>query len=233
MFTGIIQGKYPVVKIIDKPGLRTIAVMLPPEFSEGMSTGASVAIDGVCLTVTQIDGSHVWFDVMEETFRKSTIGLLKESDSVNVERSAKLGDEVGGHVMSGHISTTAEIVEIHESENNKAMTFSVDPQWTAFIFSKGFIGLDGASLTVVDANIAQGTFRVWFIPETLRLTCFGEKKKGDRVNVEIDAMTQTIVETVKSVLGSQNTYEKDCCGAGSVSQSAGGKNACGGACNCA
>jgi riboflavin synthase len=137
---------------------------------------------------------------MEETLRKTTIGTLKEDDNVNIERSARMGDEIGGHVMSGHVSTMAEIVHVEETENNKAITFKVDPEWMRFIFSKGFISLDGASLTVVDADKTNGTFQVWFIPETLRLTRFGEKGIGDFVNVEIDPQTQVIVETVESIL---------------------------------
>lgn len=198
MFTGIIKGKFPVAFIEDKPGLRSFDVVLSPELVEGEKLGASISVDGVCLTVTKIDGTRVRFDVMEETLCKTTLGDLKEGDFVNIERSAKMGDEIGGHIMSGHISTIAEIIDVHESENNKAMTFKIDPIWMKYIFSKGFIGLDGASLTVVDAKKEDGTFQVWFIPETLRLTRFGEKKVGDRVNVEIDAMTQTVVETAEN-----------------------------------
>ena len=150
--------------------------------------------------VVEIDGSRVSFDAMQETLQKSTIGSLKNGDQVNIERSAKMGDEIGGHPMSGHVSTMAEIIDMSESENNKSMTFKVDPSWMRFIFSKGFIGLDGASLTVVDADAKAGTFEVYFIPETLRLTRFGTKQVGDRVNVEIDPQTQVIVETVERVL---------------------------------
>src|SRR3989339_140156 len=200
MFTGIIKGKFPVVSITDREGLRSFVVSLSPELVEGLRTGASVAIDGVCFTVTKIEDTHVSFDAMEETLRKTTIGSLKEGDNVNIERSARMGDEIGGHVMSGHISTMAEIVAIDSSENNKAMTFSVDPVWMKFLFSKGFVGLDGASLTIVNAQKEAGTFQVWFIPETLRLTRFGDKQIGDQVNVEIDPQTQTIVETIEHYL---------------------------------
>lgn len=206
MFTGIIKGKFPVVSITDHEGLRSFVVDLSPAlrsslpFVEGLSTGASVAIDGVCFTATQIEGARVSFDAMEETLKKTTIGKLKEGDHVNVERSARMGDEIGGHVMSGHVSTMAEIVAVNETENNKAITFKVDPEWMRFIFSKGFISLDGASLTVVDADKSNGTFQVWFIPETLKLTKFGEKGIGDRVNLEIDPQTQVIVETVENIL---------------------------------
>ena len=200
MFTGIVRGLFPVVSIRDQQGLRTFVVSLSPELVEGLKTGASVAVDGVCFTATLINGNDVSFDAMEETLRKTTIGTLKEGDLVNIERSARMGDEIGGHVMSGHISTMAEIVEIQESENNKAMTFKVDPSWMRFVFSKGFVSLDGASLTIVDAKKEKGTFEVWFIPETLRLTRFGLKRVGDRVNVEIDPQTQVIVETVENIL---------------------------------
>lgn len=200
MFTGIVKGKFPIVRLEDKPGLRQFDVALSPELVEGVKCGASVSVDGVCLTAARIDGTTVGFDAMEETLRKTTIGQLKQGDFVNIERSARMGDEIGGHVMSGHVSTMAEIVAVEEPENNKAMTFKVAPEWMRYIFSKGFIGLDGASLTVVDADKQKGTFQIWFIPETLRLTKFGEKGVGERVNVEIDAMTQTIVETVERVL---------------------------------
>ena len=152
------------------------------------------------MTVTSIDGNNVSFDAMEETLKKTTIGELKEGDHVNIERSAHIGDEIGGHNMSGHVSTIATIVDIHESENNKAMTFKVIPFWMKYLFSKGFVSLDGASLTVVDADKEEGTFQVWFIPETLRLTRFGSKQVGDHVNVEIDPQTQVIVETVENIL---------------------------------
>jgi len=202
MFTGIIRGKFPIVVLEDKPGLRSFEVALSSELVEGIKLGMSIAVDGVCLTAVRFNGDQIGFDVMEETLRVTTLGDLKEGDFVNIERSAKMGDEIGGHVMSGHVSTVAEIIDVHESENNKAMTFKVEPVWMKYIFSKGFIGLDGASLTVVDAKKDEGTFQVWFIPETLRLTRFGEKKVGDKVNVEIDAMTQTIVETVERVVSS-------------------------------
>lgn len=170
---------------------------------QNLVTGASVAIDGVCLTVTAIEGARVRFDAMAETLEKTTIGSLKNGDRVNVERSARMGTEIGGHPMSGHVSTMAEIIRVDESENNKAMTFRVEPLWMRFIFSKGFISLDGASLTVVDADKQAGTFQVWFIPETLRLTRFGTKTVGDRVNVEIDPQTQVIVETTERILNAR------------------------------
>ena len=200
MYTGIVQGTFPVVFLEKKSGMKSFDVSLPSELTKGLVPGVSVSIDGVCLTAVSIHDGLVRFDAMDETLRLTTIGHLEEGDRVNVERSARMGDEIGGHPMSGHVSTIAEIISVDATENNKAITFQVDPEWMRFIFSKGFIGLDGASLTVVDADRESGTFQVWLIPETLRLTRFGEKDVGDFVNLEIDSNTQTIVETITRIL---------------------------------
>ena len=200
MFTGIIKNYLPVVEIEKKSGLITFSLQVSDDFLVGLKTGASVANDGVCLTVTKIDGDRIWFDVMEETLRLTTLGSLKVGDKVNVERSATFGDEIGGHIVSGHVTGMVEIVSVEKSENNVGMTFKVKPELMAYIFSKGFTALDGASLTVVDADKVAGTFKVWFIPETLKLTRFGVKGIGDKVNLEIDSRTQAIVETVKVYL---------------------------------
>ncbi len=204
MYTGIIQGLRPVVALTDAPGLKSFTIEMTDQLVDGLKIGASVSIDGTCFTVTRMNGLHVDFDAMAETLAKTTIGTLGQGDSVNIERSAKMGDEIGGHSMSGHVSTMAEIIELHESENNRAMTFAVDPSWMRFIFSKGFIGLDGASLTVVDADKEAGIFAVHFIPETLKVTRFGTKQVGDKVNVEIDPQTQVIVETVERILSEKS-----------------------------
>ncbi len=203
MYTGIIQALCEVISIEDKQGLRSFKVRLPKELMEGLQTGASIAVDGTCFTVVSFLEDIVVFDAMKETLEKTTIGLLKENDRVNIERSAKMGDEIGGHVMSGHVSTKAKIIHVEESENNKVDTFQVDPEWMKYIFSKGFVGLDGASLTVVDADQEKGTFKVWFIPETLERTRFGLKEVGDEVNVEIDTWTQLVVDTTEKYLNSQ------------------------------
>lgn len=204
MFTGIIQGMFPVVHLEEQTGLKTFEVLLSPELAEGLTLGASVAVDGVCLTVTSCVDHRARFEAMEETLRLTTIGQLQTGDVVNVERSARMGDEIGGHLLSGHVSTTSEILVIDAHEQNVMMRFSVEPKWMRFIFSKGFLALDGASLTVVNAKIDEGTFEVWFIPETLRRTKFGSKKVGDRVNVEVDAQTQRIVETVERMMAERS-----------------------------
>jgi riboflavin synthase len=201
MYTGIVQACVPVVRVERKPGLQTYAVELPDALIAGLKPGASVSIDGVCQTVVRIDGAHATFDAMQETLRKTTIGAIAEARLVNVERSATTGDEIGGHALAGHVSGTAEIVDVSVHENNRVVTFRVPEAWMNYIFSQGFIALDGASLTIVAVDREQATFRVSFIPETLKRTTFGFKGTGDRVNVEIDSRTQIIVDTVERVLG--------------------------------
>lgn len=153
----------------------------------------------MCQTVVRIDGAHATFDAMQETLRKTTIGAIAGARLVNVERSATTGDEIGGHALAGHVSGTAEIVDVSVHENNRVVTFRVPEAWMNYIFSQGFIALDGASLTIVAVDREQATFRVSFIPETLKRTTFGFKGTGDRVNVEIDSRTQIIVDTVERV----------------------------------
>lgn len=195
MFTGIVHNRYPVTAIRDTEGLRTFSVGLSDVMRDGLKIGASVAVGGVCLTVTLIEGKDVFFDVMQETLDKTTIGVLGQGDEVNVERSMKAGDEIGGHRVSGHVTGMAEIAKVDAPANNRVMTFQCDPAWMEYILPKGFIALDGCSLTVI--NVFDDSFTVHFIPETIERTTFGMKQVGDKVNLEIDPQTQAIVETVK------------------------------------
>ncbi|MGU0015380.1 riboflavin synthase [Escherichia coli] len=132
------------------------------------------AHNGCCLTVTEINGNHVSFDLMKETLRITNLGDLKVGDWVNVERAAKFSDEIGGHLMSGHIMTTAEVAKILTSENNRQIWFKVqDSQLMKYILYKGFIGIDGISLTV--GEVTPTRFCVHLIPETLERTTLGKK----------------------------------------------------------
>ncbi|MBS0847486.1 riboflavin synthase subunit alpha [Citrobacter sp. JGM124] len=202
MFTGIVQGVAPLVSIEEKSNFRTHVIELPEELLQGLETGASVAHNGCCLTVTTIEGNRVSFDLIKETLRITNLGELKVGDSVNVERAAKFSDEIGGHLMSGHIATTAEVAKILTSENNRQVWFKVlDPSLMKYILHKGFIGIDGISLTVGEVTTTR--FCVHLIPETLERTTLGKKKLGQRVNIEIDPQTQAIVDTVERVLASR------------------------------
>ncbi|WP_312740405.1 riboflavin synthase subunit alpha [Cedecea neteri] len=202
MFTGIVQGTATLVSIDEKPNFRTHVIDMPTEMLPDLETGASVAHNGCCLTVTEIDGNHVSFDLMKETLRITNLGELSVGDSVNVERAAKFNDEIGGHLMSGHIMTTAEISKILTSENNRQIWFKIqDKTLMKYILYKGYVGIDGISLTVGEVTATR--FCVHLIPETLERTTLGAKKLGQRVNIEIDPQTQAIVDTVERVLASR------------------------------
>jgi len=204
MFTGIVQGTAKLVSIDEKPNFRTHVVELPDAMLDGIETGASVAHNGCCLTVTAINGNQISFDLMKETLRITNLGELTEGDVVNVERAAKFSDEIGGHLMSGHIMTTAEVAKILTSENNRQIWFKVaDPAMMKYILYKGFIGVDGISLTV--GEVTASRFSVHLIPETLQRTTLGRKKLGHRVNIEIDPQTQAVVDTVERVLAAKET----------------------------
>jgi riboflavin synthase len=206
MFTGIIQGKGTVSSVQKKPNLLHFSLSLPEEFSKNLKPGASISINGVCLTVTSTSftssSEHpasstplVSFDVIDESLQKTTLGNLAENDEVNVERSAKLGDEIGGHLVSGHVHSTAKVVDLFQKENIWNITVEPPAELMKYIFEKGFIALDGASLTVVE--VTPATFTVSLIPETLERTTFKEKKIGDLLNIEVDQQTRTIVETLE------------------------------------
>ncbi|MBJ3814001.1 riboflavin synthase subunit alpha [Shimwellia pseudoproteus] len=202
MFTGIVQGTARVVSIEEKPNFRTHVVELPDAMLPGLETGASVAHNGCCLTVTEINGNQISFDLMKETLRITNLGEIVEGDKVNVERAAKFNDEIGGHLMSGHIMTTAEITKILASENNRQIWFRVQhPELMKYILHKGYIGIDGISLTVGEVTATK--FCVHLIPETLERTTLGERRIGQRVNIEIDPQTQAIVDTVERVLATR------------------------------
>lgn len=198
MFTGIIQGTAEIVDIIEKQDLRTHIVRLPPPLLPGLQPGASVAHNGCCLTVTAIDGERVSFDLMRETLRITNLGMLRVGDRVNVERAARFGDDIGGHAMSGHIMGTAAITQVLESENNRQVWFRVPEALCKYVFTKGYIGIDGISLTI--GEVRGDEFCVNLIPETLARTNIATRQPGDRINIEIDPQTQAIVDTVERVL---------------------------------
>ena len=174
MFTGIVQGTAKVVSIDEKPNFRTHVVELPEYMLDGIETGASIAHNGCCLTVTEINGNQISFDLMKETLRITNLGVLVVGDTVNVERAAKFSDEIGGHLMSGHIMTTAEVAKIVTSENNRQIWFKVqDPSLMKYLLYKGFIGIDGISLTV--GEVTPTRFCVHLIADTRERTSLGAK----------------------------------------------------------
>ena len=200
MFTGIVQGKGIVHSIENDGAVWTFQIDLPD--TSGLNRGASVAINGVCLTATEINGQRVAFDVIEETLNRTNLSHLKVGVPVNVERSLKMGDELGGHLLSGHIMGLGEIKTSTEVGEGLNITIEAPESMVKYIHEKGYIGLNGASLTI--GEVQQNQFNIHLIPETLRLTTFGTAMDGGLINIEIDAMTQTIVATVERMMKQEN-----------------------------
>lgn len=201
MFTGIVQGTAELVSVEEKQAFRTHVVRMSESLREGLEIGASVAHNGCCLTVTRIEGERVSFDLMRETLRLTNLGRLEVGDQVNIERAARFGDEIGGHAMSGHVICMAELTEIDEAPNNRRLWFELPAAYAHFLFEKGYIGVDGISLTIGEVKGAR--FCVNLIPETLARTTLSERAPGDKVNIEIDPQTQAIVETVERMLAAR------------------------------
>ncbi|MGL0933663.1 riboflavin synthase subunit alpha [Vibrio vulnificus] len=202
MFTGIVQGTAEVVIIEAKESFQTHTIRLCGEMLSGLAIGASVAHNGCCLTVTKIAGDLVSFDLMQATLKLTNLGTLRVGDRVNIERAAKFGDEIGGHSMSGHISTTATIDQIIDTPNNRTIWFKLPyDDAMKYILAKGYIGVDGCSLTI--GEVEADRFNLHLIPETLNRTLFGQRKVGESVNIEFDPQTQAIVDTVERVLMSK------------------------------
>ena len=199
MFTGIVQDRCRVIAVDTVDGVCRLTVDLAT-LAEGLELGASVANNGTCLTASHIDGTHVRFDVISETLELTNLGRVAVGDRVNIERSLRIGDELGGHILSGHVAGTASVAEIVADGDNRTMWFDVDPDHMPYLMWKGWVALDGASLTISRVDREQHRIAVSLIPETRERTTLGDVSVGDRVNLELDAQTQTIVHTVRDLL---------------------------------
>ncbi len=201
MFTGIVQGVGAVIHIVDQHGIRTLTIQFPVGFCTGLEIGASVAVDGVCLTVTEIISiTEVKFDVILKSLSITTLNTYQVGENVNVERATREGAEIGGHPLSGHIDFKAEIVDIVEKDGNCKLHIAIPQPWQKYMFTKGYIAVNGVSLTIADVNKSTGWIEIWLIPETRRQTTFESKKIGCMVNIEIERNTQIIVDTIESNL---------------------------------
>ncbi len=197
MYTGITQGLFPVSRIEVKPGLITYSVRLNDALLNGLLVGASVSVDGVCQTATRIDDQEVSFNAITETCLKTTLGDLREGQKVSIERSVTFGSEIGGHSMAGHVYGTALIKERSLQENNLQLILQCSEDMMQFFFHKGFVGVNGSSLTINAINLSQHTITIDLIPHTLQVTDFLNKQVGDKVNIELDSTAVVIVETIK------------------------------------
>lgn len=197
MFTGIVHGTARLADVQKQPGLFRYTFAFP-SLPEDLKVGDSIAINGACLTVTHFDKLTASFDLMATTLEITTLGKLEIGQTVNYEPAARFGDSIGGHAVSGHIHCQALLVDRQESENNLVLEFEVPPDFSRYLFDKGYIAVAGASLTI--SRCTERGFCVSLIPETRRLTIFGNIQPGDSVNLEIDSQTQTTVDTIERLL---------------------------------
>ena len=201
MFTGIVAGTGTIREMSGKEVVR-IQIDFQSVTTDNLETGASVSIDGTCLTVVEIKSPIISFDVIPETLQKTTLGNKSAGSSVNLERALKMGDELGGHLLSGHILGMGEITERIGGKENLDLRISCPNHIMKFVQEKGYIAIDGISLTI--GNVDETSFSLHLIPETLALTTISDKQVGDKVNIEVDSMTQTIVTTVERILEARN-----------------------------
>jgi len=207
MFSGIVEGTGIIKNIVELSDHIHWEVQLPDGSEDGLETGASVSLDGVCLTATNINKNIIGFDLIQETLQRTTLSERKIGDFVNIERALRYGEEVGGHLVSGHIMATGTIQEITfpieqnggNTDETADIRIGVPTSLREYIFEKGYVAIDGISLTIGKVN-NFGEFNLHIIPETLRRTTLSKKSVGDSVNIEIDAMTQAVVDTVKRVI---------------------------------
>lgn len=190
MFTGIVTDVGEVLRLSGEKDRRiTLRSAYPPE---ELALGASVACSGVCLTVTEkgADAGGNWFtvDASAETLRITTLGGWKAGTKINLERPLKVGDELGGHIVSGHVDGVARLAAAVPETNSKRLSFEVPAGLSRFIAQKGSIAVDGVSLTV--NGVQAGRFEVNVIPHTLAVTTLGALEPGDAVNIEIDVMAR-------------------------------------------
>jgi riboflavin synthase len=192
MFTGIVTDIGEVVTVRDRADqLRHLKIACRYDRA-GIEDGASIACNGVCLTVVAagVDGNHTWFavDAGAETLAVTTAGAWQHGTKLNLERALKIGDELGGHIVAGHVDGVAELVAREDLAEMARLAFQAPPQLSRFIATKGSVALDGVSLTVNAVNGSR--FEVLIIPHTLDVTTFGALRPGDRVNIEVDLMAR-------------------------------------------
>ncbi|MDX2128959.1 MAG: riboflavin synthase [Chloroherpetonaceae bacterium] len=196
MFTGLIRAIGKVNSLEKKGKSMVIAVDIVPKNDEPFRVDESIAINGVCLTVTNVSKSRVTFDAVEETLMKSTLGHLKVGDEVNIERAMLATERFGGHIVQGHVDTIGKILSVIEEGNSWRFQISFDLKFKNWIVAKGSICIDGISLTV--ASIKDNTFEVAIIPYTYANTILKHKKAGEVVNLEFDIVGKYIEKITAS-----------------------------------
>ena len=197
MFTGIVEAKGLISKKIPSMEGQRLQIEVPEGFNKDLKEGASVAVNGVCLTVTEYSNDQISFDVIKETLRVTNLGDLNKNSEVNIERSLKFGDEVGGHLLSGHISCACK-ASLSNTEDEVEILVDKPENWGQYIYPKGYIALNGVSLTV--GKVSDESFSVYLIPETIRSTNLLTVEDGARLNLEIDQGIMASYENEKNIL---------------------------------
>jgi len=198
MFTGIVQSALSVARVERSVEFATFWFEFGPDLLDGLKQGASVAINGTCLTARHFNDQQVAFDAIGQTLKVTNLGDLSAGDTVNIERAARFGDEIGGHLLSGHVMGQLTVLAVHDVDENRIVWLERPAQYSKYLLDKGYVALNGCSLTI--AEVESDRFSVHLIPETREVTTFGQVQAGDRINLEVDPQTQAVVDTVERVL---------------------------------
>ncbi len=194
MFTGIIEGTgiiKSIVKITDtrRNADSKIGIDLG-KLNRGLLVGDSVSVNGACLTITRIMKNIAYFEVVKETIKRTSLGMLEIGDYVNLERSLRLNDRIEGHIVLGHIDGVGRIEDIVKNPSGTKLLIKINKEIAKFLVSKGPVAVDGISFTVVD--ISKNNFSIALVPHTLAVTTFKSKSKGDKVNIEVDILSKYV-----------------------------------------
>ena len=198
MFSGIVQTVGKIESIKDKNYIKTIRIETHGDYLEDIAIGQSVSVDGVCLSLVKKNNEYCEFEAVEETINRTTLGSYNQGTKVNLEKSLKFGDTVGGHFVSGHIHTRGRIVEVELVGESKNILVEIEEKWIKYLTEKGYISVNGASITI--GKVSKNTFYVHLIPETLKTTNLDELIYDNYVNLEFDQATIAIVDTTERLI---------------------------------
>ena len=190
MFTGIVQAVGTVERLQSVGGDTRLGVRCGGLALDDVAIGDSISVSGVCLTVVELSTSGFAADVSVETLSRTTLGALRAGSAVNLEKSLRLSDRLGGHLVSGHVDGVARVVSAEADARSQRWLFEIDPALARYVAVKGSICIDGVSLTVNE--VAANRFGVNLIPHTIEVTTFRDKRAGDAVNVEVDLVARYV-----------------------------------------
>lgn len=203
MFTGLVETTGTVVSLTKSENGVWRLVVDAPDFAGTLALGDSVANNGCCLTVVEVSGTRLGFDLLDETLRKTSFSLLKPGNAVNLERSLKADARLGGHFVSGHVDTTGEIVSLAQEGANFRLCIRPPENFRKYLVYKGSVAVDGISLTVASLDDTAGTFDIWLIPHTMSATNLRERRAGEPVNLEFDILAK-YVERIRIFAEAEN-----------------------------